>query len=312
MAVIETIKVTYRINIFVYVTFAEKLLFRVAKHCVFVTGYDKTTAKDNAMVYRKELERIHRELTERYEDLKNEMQKLPEGELMCIEQDGVQKYLQRIPATGNRKKEHRYGVKRDRVRLEGLVRKEYVTKALRVLEHDIHTLEMAVKRYKPSDENSVMKDFSEKYPELAASIYNDGFDIEKWKADYERKEDLYPESLKQTAADGSKRRSLGELIIGSRLNHYGIPFRFEAEIDHPDIPYVPDFTIIRPRDGKIIYWEHLGDVNNQTYLNNNKHKFDVYERYGIVPWDNLIISFSQKDYGINEKLIDNLIQGWLL
>ena len=80
MTVIETIKVTYRIIIFVYVTFAEKLLSRVAKHCVFVTRYYKTTAKDNAMVYRKELERIHRELTERYEDLKNEMQKLPEGE----------------------------------------------------------------------------------------------------------------------------------------------------------------------------------------------------------------------------------------
>jgi hypothetical protein len=34
--------------------------------------------------------------------------------------------------------------------------------------------------------------------------------------------------------------------------------------------------------------------------------------YGIVPWDNLIVSFSQADNGINEKLIDALIQGWLL
>ena len=264
------------------------------------------------MVYKKELERIHRELIERYEDLKKEMSQLPEGELMIVEQSGVRKYLQRIPAKGNRKKEHRYGVKRDKDRLNGLVRKEYVIKALRVLEQDIHTLEMAVKRYKPADENSVMDGFSVQYPEIAEGIYGCGIDIGNWKNNYEQAEDYHPENLKQTAADGTKRRSLGELLIGAKLDHYGIPYRFEAEIGHPDIPYVPDFTIIRPRDGKTIYWEHLGKVNDQEYLNNNKHKFDVYERYGIVPWDNLIISFSQRDYGINEKLIDGLIQGWLL
>lgn len=264
------------------------------------------------MVYKKELERICRELTDRYDDLRSELSQLPEGELMITEQNGTRKYLQRIPAKGNRKKERRYGVKRDKERLDGLVRKEYVTKALRTLEHDIHTLEMAVKRYRPSDENTIMDGFTARYPELTEGIYASGTDIEKWKSDYERAEDYYPEDLKQLAVDGTRRRSLGELIIGARLDHYGIPYRFEAEIGHPDIPYVPDFTIIRPRDGKTIYWEHLGKVNDQEYLNNNKHKFDVYERYGIVPWDNLIISFSQWDYGINEKLIDCLIQGWLL
>lgn len=264
------------------------------------------------MVYKKELERIYRELAERQSDLRKELLTLPEGELMIVEQNGVRKYLQRIPATGNRKKEHRYGVKRDKDRLNGLVRKEYVTKALRALEQDIHTLEMAVKRYKPADENTIMGGFSASYPELIEGIYGDIIDIEKWKKEYERADDYHPESLKQTAADGSSRRSLGELLIGAKLDHYGIPYRFEAEIGHPDLPYVPDFTIIRPRDGKTIYWEHLGNVNDQSYLDNNKHKFDVYERYGIVPWDNLIISFSQRDYGINEKLIDGLIHGWLL
>ena len=77
------------------------------------------------MVYKKELERIYRELAERQSDLRKELLTLPEGELMIVEQNGVRKYLQRIPATGNRKKEHRYGIKRDKDRLNGLVRKEY-------------------------------------------------------------------------------------------------------------------------------------------------------------------------------------------
>ena len=58
--------------------------------------------------------------------------------------------------------------------------------------------------------------------------------------------------------------------------------------------------------------EHLGKVNDKDYMDRNKYKFDVYEQYGIVPWDNLIVSYSQSNGGINEKLIDNLIRGWLL
>lgn len=187
-----------------------------------------------------------------------------------------------------------------------------MVKAIKLLDKDISALDTLLRWYKPSDENSVMEDFVRKHPELTSGIYYGLMSYDEWASDFETADGYHPENLKSTAAGGSKRRSLGELIIGAKLDQYGIPYRFEAPIDHPDIPYIPDFTIIRPRDDKIIYWEHLGKVNDEKYLEDNKHKFDVYERYGIVPWDNLIVSFSQADYGINEKLIDGLIHGWLL
>lgn len=265
------------------------------------------------MNYYYEFQRIRKELVERRDLLSDELSQLPKGELYCYKSRGTDCYAERIPVRGNTKKETRKGIKKDRDKLYQLVRKQYVSKAIGLLDKDLKAIDTLLRWYKPTDEGSVMQEFMDKHPELTEGIYYSQTE-RMGRQDQENKDsgEFYKEGLKSTAADGSKRRSLGELVIGSRLDYYRIPYRFEAEIDHPDIPYVPDFTIIRPRDGKVIYWEHLGSVNDQEYLNHNKRKFDVYETYGIVPWDNLIISYSQSDYGINEKLIDGLIQGWLL
>lgn len=264
------------------------------------------------MNYLNEFRRIQSELISRRDHLTEELAQLPVGELYCYKSHGVECYSERFPVKGNTKKEHKKGIKKDRDRLFRLVRKQYVTKAIALLDKDIKAIDTLLRWYKPADENSVMQGFIEKHPELTEGIYYGKMSYTDWADQFEGNNDFHNDSLKSLAADGSKRRSLGEIVIGSRLDYYGIPYRFEAPIDHPDIAYVPDFTIIRPRDGKTIYWEHLGKVNDREYLEYNKHKFDFYERYGIVPWDNLIVSFSQQDYGINEKLVDGLIHGWLL
>ena len=75
---------------------------------------------------------------------------------------------------------------------------------------------------------------------------------------------------------------------------------------------MPDFTIKRPRDGKIIYWEHLGMTADAAYLESNIKKMRQYAEVGITPWDNLIITYDQSDGGIDVKIIDALIRGWLL
>ena len=97
-----------------------------------------------------------------------------------------------------------------------------------------------------------------------------------------------------------------------KLRQYGIPFRYEATTGIPDLPYVPDFMIKRPRDGKIFYWEHFGDVNDEKYMKRNGRKLERYEEYGIVPWDNLIITYDFQDGGVNVPLIDGMIHAWLI
>jgi len=182
------------------------------------------------------------------------------------------------------------------------------------LKNNIEYLDELLLKYNASDEESVMYEALSEYPELAPGLYYGTEDEELWKEAISIENNFYEKDLKSLAADGTRRRSLGELIIGSRLSHYGIPFVYEASLPHPDLKsrFSPDFTIKRPRDGKTIYWEHIGKVTDEQYMSYNKYKLEEYEKYGIVPWDNLIISYSRADNGINEKLIDALIQGWLL
>ena len=226
------------------------------------------------MVYLNELERIRLELNERKKDLLQELQTLPEGKLMLQKQNGIKKYVQRIPATGNRKKERRYGVKKKPEILNGLIRKEYVTKALRLVDRDIRAVDLAVRRYIPIDEDCVMGSFLSDNPELA---------------------------------DGKN-----ELYIASRLDHYGIVYRFDCPTGIPGLYRVPDFTILRKSDRKIIYWEHMGMMDDLEYRIDNRRKLEEYEYFDIVPWDNLILTYDTVRGGLRANLIEAMIQSWLL
>ena len=165
--------------------------------------------------------------------------------------------------------------------------------------------------YTPVAEASVMQAYCAKYPELARGIFKGGSDPAAWADEYEQPV-FYADDYKSVSAQGEDMRSGGEMYISARLDHYGIPYRYEAETGIPDLNYAPDFTIMRPRDHKIIYWEHFGKVNDYGYVLDNFGKVKDYISYGIKPWDNLIMTFSNEKGGYDGKLIDAMIECWLL
>jgi len=107
-------------------------------------------------------------------------------------------------------------------------------------------------------------------------------------------------------------RSKNEVYIASRLDHYGLTYRSDCPTGIPGLYRVPDFTIIRKRDGRIIYWEHLGMMDDMEYRRGNKRKLEEYEKAGIVPWDNLIVTYDTIDGGLRADLVEAMIQSWLL
>lgn len=264
------------------------------------------------MVHKIELERIHFFLIERKSDLEEELKTLPEGKLYCLQSDDRWFYYQLLPKKGNRKKEKRIGISRDIDTIFALTRKSYISKALALIEKDIKVLEMALKHYAAFDEETVMAKFLTRHPELRDGIYYGRQLDEFWADDYEKQTAFYEEELRHVSADGTMMRSKNEVYIASRLDHYGIPYRYECPVAHPDVSRIPDFTIRRPRDGKIIYWEHLGLTGDEDYMRDNELKLVEYQHAGIVPWDNLIITYDTPDGGIDAKLIEAMIQGWLL
>ena len=268
------------------------------------------------MYYLQELSRIQNGLRERKEALQDELSTLPSGHLYYyVTKDGHTYYYERLPKIGARKRNKRVGINKNPERLKELIRKEYVEKALRVISRNIISLDSFIEDFNPCDETSIMEDFIKKHPDKSSYIYASGKlnSTESYMTFSDEPADApFSKDLKSVSTDGTKMRSLGEIAIAARLDHFGIQYKYEAALQVPDLRYVPDFTIRRSHDGKTIYWEHLGMVSDRDYLHHNRKKFDDYEEYGIVPWRNLIVTYGTEDGGINMKIVDALIQSWLL
>ena len=241
-----------------------------------------------------------------------EIGELPDGELVCTINGNDRRYYKRLKVEGRRKKERRYGIKKKPEVLYGLVRKRYITRALPVLERDIKALDSALRWFRPSDENSVMEEFVLKYPELSEGIYRYIPDLVEWKNAFKPMDDFHPESLKAVDPSGKRKRSNTELYIASRLDHYGLVYRHDCPTGIPGLYRYPDFQILRPRDLKKIYWEHFGMMDDMEYFIDYKRKMEEYEKAGIVPWDNLIVTYGKSNSGIDGRMIESMIKAWLL
>ena len=111
---------------------------------------------------------------------------------------------------------------------------------------------------------------------------------------------------------GELMRSKSEVIIANMLFKRGVPYRYECPLRlGRDIVY-PDFTILSKSRRIIIYWEHLGLMDNDEYRDKNLLKITKYEMYGYYPGERLILSFESSRQPLNIKLIEKMIERYCL
>lgn len=118
---------------------------------------------------------------------------------------------------------------------------------------------------------------------------------------------------KQSMYHGNFYRSKSEVTIAMMLDSYHIPYKYEVEVKINDSKSrYPDFCMERPKDKKVIYWEHCGLISKENYQNDLYYKLKEYHSVGIDLWDNLILTFDQYEGGLNLDTIDKVIQLYLL
>ncbi|MDD2484330.1 MAG: hypothetical protein PHQ50_04850 [Eubacteriales bacterium] len=132
-----------------------------------------------------------------------------------------------------------------------------------------------------------------------------------WLAASGKKNSYYPEGLLHLTANGEKVRSKSEALIAGLLHSYHIPYKYEEELMLEERIYYPDFTIRRPKDGKIFYWEHFGLVEDPEYARKMDRKLSDYRQSGIAQWDNLIASYDMAG-AIDIQIIQNIAKAFLL
>ena len=195
-------------------------------------------------------------------------------------------------------------------RVQEIKRHAFLSMQLEILKKD----EMALRKIMTSYENYDPLSIGEK----VSWTYR--FDYEEEQAEVEEFRDYdlaskYPRDTGHFAYDGTPLRSMAETVIYNMLSYYGVNFSYEKRLAFCDEngPYsrYPDFTI-RRKDGKVFYWEHVGMFGKEDYKKAFVDKLGDYFENDIVMGNNLIVTFSSKDYAVNSEGISRLIRSMLL
>ncbi len=266
------------------------------------------------MKYKEEFMLLLSELQNRYEKANAELAKCPPGGLVK-ERRGDKHIMLHTYWDGDKKIRRVITDKTDVV--ASLARKKYLEAEIKTLSGDMAALSRLINSYTGTRAEDIIDGLPEKYKALPEEYFFRPTEKasalsyrRRWaEAPYEQST-YKPEEKVQKTARGLKVRTKSEVIVAERLDEAGVPYRYEQMIHIDDYSFAPDFTILT--EGGIIYWEHAGKMNDKGYLRKHKWKMEMYERAGIVPWKNLIVTYDDPKGGLDSRIIVSEIRNKLL
>ena len=107
-------------------------------------------------------------------------------------------------------------------------------------------------------------------------------------------------------------RSKNEVLHAETMYRLGIPFRYEPVLHIGTNNLIPDFTALRIRDAKIFYMEDFCMKKKKEKIDKQKWKMRTYEAAGIVPWDNLIVTYGDVHGNVDLRIIESELRSKLL
>ena len=248
-----------------------------------------------------ELEKREKELNDILKESDNRLKKLPTGKLKVINKNGRSYYYLRKDGKDSVGK---------------YISRNNIDKAKKIAQRDY---ELMVRKAVIKEMDAISL-YSKAMPE---QTYEDVYD----KLIYGRKilvtphfipeepyEKLYFEedTAEHFTDRGERVRSKSEVIIANALNQVGIPYKYECPAYLGKKKIYPDFTIMKMPGRKEIYWEHLGMLDDPSYLSKNLDKLESYEENGIFLGDNLILTRETSDSPLNTKQVWRTIEHYLL
>lgn len=256
------------------------------------------------------LQQYHRQL----EEQKQELKKMPKGHLNVrhdLKQPGYVWVRQRPDGSGGGSRYERKSITGRTQLVHQLARKKYLETSIRLLSEEIDRTNRFLKSSRPPTPDNVLELLPRAYKSLPEEMFFPARTAAgRWAAGAYKQNSLYLEEKIHTTGRGLKVRSKSELFIADKLDMYGLLFQYDAMIYFEDHAFSPDFTI--PTTDGMRYWEHCGRMDEPHYRSRNKWKLTMYEKMGIVPWKNLIITYDSEDGGLNVGIIDAEIKNKLL
>lgn len=262
----------------------------------------------------------------RIKQLEEKLKKAPRGYLRIDKTADSFRYYRRLPQKDTKKespeeikktakRRTKYGYKyiplKEKDLAERLSEKTYYTRMLHMYKARLRSIEQFLKSCPSSDELDIYM----KLHEGCRCLIREGLTpmpeaARKWAEEpYERSRER-PENLVQPAPGNRMVRSKSEAMIISRLEHFGLPLRYECLLWVNGKRFYPDFMIMDPRTGEIIIWEHFGMMDAEEYRNIWLYKMEQYKLAGYIPGINLITTYESKSHPLSQAFIDSVISAF--
>ena len=256
------------------------------------------------MKYEAEFKLLLADLKKRYEDANVEYEKCPRGRICQENRSGKLMTFHVYEENGKRK---RSVINGETQLMAQLATKRYLEEEIEILTKDIAAIERFVATYIEPTPERIIERLPNKYKAMAEDCF---FYRQRWTTEPYEQSTYKPEEKVQVTSRGLKVRTKSEVVLAEMLDAAGITYRYEQMINIEGFSFAPDFTILT-KEG-IVYWEHAGKIHEEHYRNRHKWKLSMYEKVGIVSWENLIVTYDNAKGGLDTRIIRSEIENKLL
>ena len=137
--------------------------------------------------------------------------------------------------------------------------------------------------------------------------------LTEWYAEEYQGKKFREESPVILTEKGERVRSKSEKILADYFYRKDIPYKYEKPLYLKGYGTVhPDFTFLSKKTGQEIYWEHEGMMDKQEYARTAVRKIESYQKNDIYPGDRLILTFETEQSVLNSKIIEGLVNKYLI
>lgn len=241
--------------------------------------------------------------------VKQELVSAPEGGLRLGKSRGKTQYFRYTREDGKQ-----YITKENQGLAQMLAQKDYNEKVLQYTEKSIKLINKLLEEY---EDDKLEKIYLSEHPmrqTLIAPVeptYNQR--VEKWLAAPMSGKGFIEEAAIIMTNGGVRVRSKSEKIIADYFESVGIQYKYECPLYLKPYGIIyPDFTFMSKYTSEEIYWEHEGMMDNPEYSRSAIQKIELYEKNGILPGQNLILTYEYSTSSVNMEIVKMLTERYLL
>ncbi len=259
-----------------------------------------------------------KQISDNYQQIRNKAEatvtRTPNWRIRCSNKGNRHYYYYKDPKDSKSPQGGRYADLAHMKTIADIVQNEYNRDLIREIDRQQQAIARFLDSFAPNRLGSVYEDLSPARRELITPLYvSDEEYVASWQAyQYERKP-FADGALELYTERGERVRSKSEKIIADKFYSMGIPYRYECPIILKGLGTIhPDFTVLNKFTRHQFFWEHLGMMDNPEYADNALTRIDIYAKNGFYLGTDLILTYETSARPLNTRLLDHMIEHYLL